>query len=126
MKPQPDLIVVGWRAWYTDGRVFDSAATRWEDLPEHGVLVVLLYHRTRPYSRTMSGRSLYWREVTPKGSIYACDETADAIIPKEVRQANCVKYGKWVTDNEMLEARLASEKMQPIAPNESLRVDKGV
>lgn len=96
--------------------MYDSASCRWEDLPELGVLVVLLYCRERNRSRRMSGRSLYWRE----GGIYACDDASDAILPEG---DNLVKRGKWVTEEEFAWASNEANRLQNEAPDESLRVD---
>ena len=35
--------VVGWRIYYTDGSGYNSSDTKWEDLPEDGVIVLVLY-----------------------------------------------------------------------------------
>lgn len=123
MQREHDLTVVGWRAWYSGGRTFDSVTTTWSELPADGALYFLLYHRTRPYCRSMCGRSLYWQEPTANGPIYAYDDSADAIISQETWQANRVKRGKWVTDNEMQEVRLAADKLTQTAPDEALRID---
>ena len=118
-----DRTIVSWRAWYTGGRTFHSMTTCWKDLPEIGVLCVVIYYRTRPYRRSMSGSSLYWLEDTPEGPVFGYDDAADAIIPDEVYQKGCVKRGKWVTDEEMAEVTIQVQKAS-IAPNEGERVNK--
>ena len=123
-RPEIDRTIVGWRAWYAGGRVYDSTQMEWSELPEHGVLIVILYYKTRWYSRTMSGSSIYWREDTPQGPIYAHNEAADAIISAEARERNYVKFGKWVTDEELNLSRLASDALRRIAPDESLREER--
>ena len=90
--------IVGWRAWYTGGRVYDSASCSWEDLPELGVLVILLYCRERHRSRRLSGRSLYWREPTEDGFIYGHDDAADAILPEGAERKGWLKRGEYVTE----------------------------
>jgi hypothetical protein len=36
----PKRELLGWKIWYTDGTVFTSESTKWEDLPVFGVQVV--------------------------------------------------------------------------------------
>jgi len=119
--PKNDYRIVGWRAWYTGGRTFDSTTTRWPDLPTEGALVFVLYSRTRPYRRVMVGVSLYWHD--PVSQVYGCDNAADAIIPDKLRDGGWVKRGKWVADAEF--RPVVDEAMDAKdAPDESLRVDK--
>lgn len=119
-----EMDIVGWRAWYCDNRYFDSTTTTWEELPANGALYFILYHKTRPYSRIMSGRSLYWRETTNKGDIFGYDNVDDALISQATWDANRVKRGKWVTDNEMHAVHHEANQWPSIAPDESLRIDK--
>lgn len=119
----PDLTIVGWRAWYTGGRYFDSTTTTWEDLPELGVLYVIVYCRSRPRSRSMSTKDLYWLEITPEGDIYACGDVAGSIISQDSIDNNRVKRGKWVTDQEMAEVVAAAQPLLGKAPDETLRID---
>jgi hypothetical protein len=112
-----DVRIVGWRAWYTEGRKFDSATTRWEDLPPEGALVFMLYQRTRGHRRIMACVSLYWKD----GDIYACDNVADALIPQSLPE-KFIKRGRWTTDQEYLDAYQAAWAHED-APDESLRTD---
>lgn len=100
-----DHTIVGWRAWYTEGREFNSDEHRWEDLPAEGVLVFCLYYRQIPKRRFMLGVTLYWHD-SEKG-IYACDNVPDARLP-EGFPAEMVKEGRWTTDNEFESARQAA------------------
>ena len=113
-----DQTVVGWRAWYTGGRQFDSGSTLWEELPAVGVLYIVLYNRTRPYRRMMSSVTLYWKD----GDMYCCDNTADARIREELPR-NCIKEGRWTTDQEYMDTYIAASDTWD-APDESLRVDR--
>jgi hypothetical protein len=113
-----DAKPIGWRAWYAEGGYYDSTLMEWEELPTDGVLFVIIYWRTRPHCRIMSGKSLYWKD----GDIYAYDDAADAITPKDDR---LVKRGKWVTDQEYQDVQQEVMAAQTIAPDESLRVDDG-
>lgn len=108
--------IVGWRAWYTGGRKFDSSTSRWEDLPPEGVLLFCLYQRERKRRRLMLGVTLYWKD----GEIYACDNTADADIRPDL-PAECIKRGKWATDAEYQTA-LGEAAAAQDAPDESVRI----
>jgi hypothetical protein len=117
--------IVGWRAWYSKGRTYNSAEVEWEDLPADGVLVILLYCRERNRSRRLSGRSLYWREPTEDGFIYGHDDAADAILPEGAERKGWLKRGKYVTEEEYAWAENQANEFQNSAPDESLRVDRG-
>lgn len=119
-KEHIDCTIVSWRAWYTEGRKFDSVNTHWEDLPQDGVLVFVLYQRSKGHRRMMCGVSLYWKEEIREGTIYACDNVADALIPDGLSQ-KYIKRGKWTTDEEY--ARVREEALQSQqSPDESLRI----
>ncbi len=108
-----DVSIVGWRAWYTQGRKYDSSTTKWEDLPDDGALVFVLYQKSRPHRRMMLGVSLYWHI----GDVYACDNAADALIP----EGASVKRGKWTTDPEQKQV-LDEANQAWEAPDEGQRV----
>lgn len=60
-----DAPIAGWRAWYTEGRVFDSRETAWRDLPLEGVLVVAVYYDAFAadavrYRTLYDGDEYYW------------------------------------------------------------------
>lgn len=108
--------IVSWRAWYVGGNRFNSNDTFWEDLPSEGVIFFVLYQRERKRRRFMLGVSLYWRD----GKIFACDNTADAIIRSDL-PSEYIKRGKWTTDAEYSEA-LAEATEMIVAPNENDRI----
>ena len=118
---QHDYTIIGWRAWYTEGRQFNSTATKWSELPSHGALCFVLYSRTRPYRRVMTGVSLYWHD--PKTQVYACDNRADALIPTGMTPS-WVKRGKWTDEQEYREV-MDAVNMAMEAPNEKARLNKG-
>ena len=110
--------IVGWRAWYSGGRTYDSTMTSWRALPPDGALVFVLYHRRPGHRRIMSGVSLYWRRVTESGIVFACDDAADALLDGVDTQD--LKHGKWVADEEFLavhDAAVAADE----APDETVR-----
>lgn len=115
-----DRTIVGWRAWYTGGRTYDSDTTRWEDLPADGFLAARYYYRTKAHGKYASGSDLYWKD----GEIYAHDSVASARIRDELWQLGMVKKGIWVTDQEMADAREAMVAAVE-APNEEERLPRG-
>jgi hypothetical protein len=119
MSADPKNRVVSWRAWYVTeahGLLrFDSRKTQWKDLPKVGALVFVLYYEGKG-CRIMSGRSLYWREQTSKGVIYACDDMADAILPTGGKESPFVKLGKWTTDEIMTQASDEAQSLQKKPP----------
>ena len=117
-----DRTIIAWRARYTENRVFDSEATRWEDLPETGVLFIRLYYRTRPHGRYMSGSDYYWHQSTDDGDIYAHDNVINAQIPQDCWDRHLVKQGTWTTDQLMRDALDAGVALVT-APNEQDRID---
>lgn len=58
--------IVGWKAWYTQNRVFSSDETDWRDLPKTGVLAVLVFFDERSssgayYKELLHGKRRYFR-----------------------------------------------------------------
>lgn len=96
--------VVGWRAWFTGGLRFDSAAHSWGDLPDDGCLAIRLYfdevlHGNR-LSRTCSGSDFYWRSVSAEGDIYAhSNDTREDIEARYPGAVIC--RGQWTSDAEI-------------------------
>jgi hypothetical protein len=98
-----DLTVARFRAWYTEGRVFDGASFEdWRALPDDGVLTVMLWfgNGTR---RVEQGNDFYW--ATPDGIWAHSDEPQDEIERRYPGAS--VKRGMWTTDAEM--ERVAAE-----------------
>jgi hypothetical protein len=91
------LAVARWRAWYTEGRIFDGEGFEdWQALPDDGVLTVMLWfaNGTR---RIEQGNDSYF--ATPEGIYGHSNETVAEIEPRYPGAS--VKRGKWTTDAEM-------------------------
>lgn len=91
---------IGWKAWYTEGRKYDSANIAWEDLPNDGVVLVMLYQDARgpnrlPMRRTMIGEDYYFKH----GEIYGHGVHPLEDVVERYPGAS-VKRGKWTTDEE--------------------------
>jgi hypothetical protein len=115
-----DTSIVGWRAWYSGGKEYNSKEHRWQELPSAGVLMFVLYQKTRPYRRVMVGVSFYWH--VPDKDIYACDNAEDAQIPVDL-DASFIKRGEWV-DDPQYNAALEKATATLLAPDESGRIEK--
>ena len=101
-----DLTVTRWRAWFTQGRVFDGESFEdWQGLPGDGVLSVMLWHEdgTR---RMMQGNDFYF--ATPDG-VYGHNDHPQAETERRYPGAS-VKRGMWVTDAEYV--RITTEAME--------------
>lgn len=98
--------VIGWRAWYADESRYDSKATRWEDLPDDGVLVVVLYFDEnrpdgKPLRRINSGVDWYFRAKGLKGFIYGQNNDTPEENKKRYGDDILLKRGKWADDSMM-------------------------
>ena len=93
--------VIGWRAWYADGSKYDSASTRWEGLPDDGVIVVMLYfdNKTR---RIMDGSDWYFRAKHESGDfIYGENNDSPEENQKRYGESISLKRGKYTTEKIM-------------------------
>jgi len=79
-----------WIVWYADGSRYDSESVPWKDLPQLGVVYMLLLYPDGT-KRHMNGSDLYY--ITPDG-VMANDNDKDAVL----RLLPWVKFGQWVTD----------------------------
>jgi hypothetical protein len=97
--------MIRWRAWYRGGQDFESADTKWEDLPSDGMLmaVILLDEYSEGgvrYRRIMMGSDWYWL-CELEGRITLCEnnETPDKILERYPDAV--LKRGAWTSDEEM-------------------------
>lgn len=97
----------GWRAWYTNGRTFNSDDDAWSDLPHDGVLVIVVY--LDEYSGADDGvqhryildGSDWYFHVPDEGIIGSNSDSASEIL--ERYPGALLKRGKW-TDPETFRA----------------------
>lgn len=93
--------VIGWRVWYGDDSKYDSKNTRWEDLPDDGVVVVMLYfdNKTR---RIMDGSDWYFRAKHKSGDfIYGENSDSPEENRKRYGKGISLKRGQWTTEKIM-------------------------
>lgn len=106
-----------WRAWFEPEpgsdllRVFDSASTPWHELPEDGVILVLVFEREddrmgRPHRRIVAGMDWYFSD-----GLELVGGNDDPLEENEFRYPGCsFKRGRWVEGRHYLEVmRTASE-----------------
>lgn len=89
-----DREIIGWRAWYTEERVYDSDSTRWEQLPRQGALVFVFYLPTNGKRHIMQGQDYYWKH----GDCFDCDNDIGK-LPPGIDGRN-VKMGKEISDDK--------------------------
>lgn len=80
-----------WRAFYADGNVYYSESCEWNDLPQLGVVYVVVLH-SDGRAQNWTGRDLFWFH----DGILANDDDRDGLL----RRLPFVKFGQWVTDDE--------------------------
>ena len=92
--------VAGWRAFYTEGRVFDSATIAWAGLPDDGVLVVVVYLDENgadglPLRQLNSGTAWYFEFKSELDVAYLGNNAPRE--ENEIRYPGCIlKRGKGV------------------------------
>lgn len=101
--------VIGWHAWYADGSKYDSKTTKWRDLPDDGVLVIVLYFNSkRPdgkhLRRINSGVDWYFRAKGLKDFIYGQNNDTPEENKKRYGEDILLKRGKWADDTGMQRA----------------------
>jgi len=101
--------VIGWRAWYADGSKYDSKTTKWKDLPEDGVLVVVLYFDDkRPDGKLLrrinTGGDWYFKAKGLEGPIYGQNNDTPEENEKRYGESISLKRGKWSDDATMQQA----------------------
>ena len=107
--------IVGWRAWYANGQVYDSVSSGWESLPDDGVLVIKLYFNTeyvpgKRYSRAMMGSDWYFRAAGSEDFVYgSCSEKEFESLHDRYKNA-VSKRGIWVEEQKMYRVADAAGK----------------
>jgi len=102
--------LLGWRAWYTGGRVFCSATTPWGRLPDDGVLAVLLIMEPSTadlelghayHTRTVLQSDWYFRwQDSATGDVVMGGHSDDRQAMEPRYPGVEVKRGRWVADHE--------------------------
>ena len=98
------VTVIGWRAWYDRGTgPFDSTNHKWEDIPDDGIQVLVLY-RSDGGRRMISGCDYYFKA----GNVYGSNN--DSLEVLEQRYPGVVaKRGRWASEEEIDFAQKAAD-----------------
>jgi hypothetical protein len=102
-KTQPEVEYLGWRAFYDDMSVYCSREHTWAELPEDGVLVVMVYMKdaaTGDLRKRALEASFYFIQEQNDGRpplISQSEESVEAIRKRYPRAS--IKVGRW-TDEE--------------------------
>jgi len=101
--------VIGWRVWYADGSQHNSKDTEWEDLPDDGVLIIVLYFDEKrpdgkPLRRINSGVDWYFRAKGLRDFIYGQNNDTPEENRKRYGDNISLKQGKWTDEETMYKA----------------------
>jgi hypothetical protein len=97
--------VLTWKAWFRGGQAYCSPGTEWENLPDEGVLaVVVVFDEKSPGTdvtlrRMVSGSDLYWAAEI-EGHWTICQGCWEDKPAKRYPGAS-IKHGVWTSDDEM-------------------------
>ena len=65
---------IGWKAWYTQNRVYRSSIDSWEDLPKVGLLCVVVFlHKDgedHDYKEILNGNRRYFMAIGSSGNTF--------------------------------------------------------
>jgi hypothetical protein len=109
---------LAWKAWYVGGRSFCSEGTTWEELPDDGMLgLVVVFDEVAEPSLTrmhrfVSGTDLYWM-VDILGEPTICQGQHED-KPETRYPGAVIKRGAWTSDEEMAKV---NEQMAQYARN---------
>ena len=97
-------MIIGWKIWYTDDRIFSSLDTKWEELPDDGVLFLVLY-RDKTYMD--NGVEKRYRTRLHAYDWYGSDGDQMFMGNNDTLERNKKRYpelifkeGMWVSDDE--------------------------
>jgi len=100
---------IAWKIWYTDNRVFNSKDYKWEDLPDDGVLIWMIYHDEK------DGQGRHYRTIVNGYDWHFCDNKGLYAYNNETLESNKRRYpdcspksfkrGIWVTNEEFNRVR---------------------
>lgn len=96
----------GWRAWLSDGSCLRSVDTKWEDLPDKGIVIIKKYLEP-PYRDTMEYD--HWLYVPELNDIFGVDDETMS-FEEEIKKypTAIVKRGMFLPDEQYNAIRMAS------------------
>lgn len=111
------MSVIGWRAYYTEDREYVSNEDDWMDLPDDGLLIVVLYGirqdldgNEHVHRRIRAGYDWYFH--VPDTTLYAGNnDPPDEIMTRYPRAI--LKRGKWAPEDEYRHVYEMAESSEP-------------
>jgi len=114
--------ILGWAAWVdteTGTEIYSSKDMEWEDLPDDGIIFIMLYKDTGDgqesnisyptYTESLAGNDYYWKAPHHSGTIYGSGNDSLAEIKARYPGAD-IKRGKWVPHSLFEEVSLEALK----------------
>lgn len=105
--------MIGWKAWFTEGRTFTSKDSNWEDLPNDGVLAVLVFEGGI-YTRYADGQDYYFMH---EGTICCNNDTLET-NKKRYPDVKNFKRGKWTSDENMKRIQQEARQQKSLEKDE--------
>ena len=109
--------MTGWRAYYVGGLTFSSEEDEWADLPDDGLLVVVIYTERESldgdihvHRRIRAGFDWYFH--VPDSDLYAANNDEPDEIRKRYPGA-ILKRGKWAGEEEYRTVYETAEASEP-------------
>lgn len=93
------MVVIGHRIWFADGKVLDSKALSWKDMPKEGVLVIMVYYAEltpagKPFRRVIYSHDFY----SKTGDEFTVSDKSETDVKQKDPDAK--KFGL-VSDDQM-------------------------
>lgn len=100
--------VDSWRIWYTSDRQYNSVGDDWQDLPDDGVLALVIYYDEYSADGEVQHRFVHdgedWYFHEPGTDFFGSNQ--DTLEENQRRYPNCIfKRGKWVPRAEYKRVR---------------------
>ena len=99
------MAIAGWKAWYTDNRVYRSNLRKWEDLPKEGVLLVMVYYddmapNGKPFRDIIHGSRRYFMATGSSGNLFLKGSlwNENKLLGTYSTKPEWVKEGVWDDD----------------------------
>ena len=85
-----DRKIAQWHAWYADGHYYTSEQMEWDELPQLGVVIVLVLFDDGS-RQCLNGNDIYFKF----GELLQNDNDRDGLL----RKFPNIKFGTWVEPN---------------------------
>lgn len=97
--------IAGWKAWYTNGRVYRSSIDQWEALPKVGALCILVFYDKNtsdghPYKDILAGNRRYFMAIGSSGELMLKPSLwkENKLIATYSTKPEWIKEGVWDDD----------------------------